>query len=146
MKRSRPTSLLTAAATVLLATGCASTLGFSTATKFGLDVSQQADQVINVSMGYDRAEVAAIPAPSNTDAGANDDAYSVIGVFDVAYDNPWTTAPPPLTLHQFFATGMAARKAASDPSLQQLFGRRAAEICGPPCEQNPAGAGAEEAP
>lgn len=134
MKRSQSVPLAVAAAAALLATGCASTLGFSTATKFGLDVSQQADQTINVSMGYDRAEVAAIPAPEDADAGANDDTYSVIGLFDVSYDNPWSPTGPPLRLHQFFATGMAARQAAEDKSLQTLFGKRAAQICGELCD------------
>lgn len=144
MNGPRPAPLLAVAAAAVLATGCANTLGFSTATKFGLDVSQQADQTINVSMGYDRAEVAAIPAPDQADAGANDDTYSVLGLFDIRYDNPWTPTGPPLRLHQFFATGMAARQAAEDPSLQTLFGKRAAEICGAPCEAGGNGADGEE--
>ena len=116
----------------LLLAGCGNTLGFGTATKFGLDISQQADQTIDVSMGYDRAEVASIPAPKNTDAGSGEDTYSVLGLFDVHYGNPFTDQP--LTLHQFFATGWAAYDAARDHSLQVLFADRAAEICGDACK------------
>lgn len=136
MKRFRPPQALCAA--LLLVAGCTNTLGFGTATKFALDVSQQPDQTVDVSLGYDRTEMAAIPAEKGEDAAASEDTYSVLGLFDVSYGNPWTDEP--LKLHQFFATGWAARKASSDPSLQRLFGARAAEICGAPCDQTaPAG-------
>lgn len=120
------------AAAAMTFAGCGNTLAFGTATKFGLDISQQADQTINVSMGYDRAEVVSIPAPSDADAKNGEDTYSVLGIFDVRYDTPW--GEQPLVLHQFFATGWAAHQAARDPSLQTLFGFRAAEICGDPCK------------
>ncbi len=122
------------AALALLA-GCGHTLGFGTATKFGLDISQQADQTVDVTMGYDRAEVASIPAPKNDDADAvkTQDTYAVLGLFDVRYGNPWTDEA--LVLHQFFATGWAAHQAANDPNLQKLFGTKAREICGRSCEQ-----------
>jgi len=117
-------------------TGCANTLGFSTATKFGLDISQQADQNIDVTMGYDRVEVASIPSPDKADAGKDDDTYSVIGIFNISYGG----LNDPLVLHQFFATGMAASDAASDPELQKVFAARAAELCGDACKPPKEGA------
>lgn len=111
--------------------GCQNVLGFSTATKFGLDISQRPDQTIDVSMGYDRTEVASIPAPKNEDAtesadGTGTDTYSVLGTFVVSYGNPFLDQP--LVLDQFFATGMAARKAARSPELQRFFGKAAGKI------------------
>jgi hypothetical protein len=111
--------------------GCANVLSFSTATKFGLDITQRADQTIDVTMGYDRAEIASIPAPKNRPAvekadGNNEDAYSVLGSFKVSYDNPWSKKP--LVIDQFFATGWAARKAANHPSMQVFFGNEVGEI------------------
>ena len=47
----------------LLAGGCNTYLAFSTATKFGVDISQRADQTIDVLMGYQRVEVGSIPVP-----------------------------------------------------------------------------------
>jgi len=119
---------------ILLLEGCQNVLGFSTATKFGLDISQRPDQTIDVSMGYDRTEVASIPAPKDDDANesadgtdkANTDAYSVLGTFVVSYGNPFLDQP--LVLDQFFATGMAARKAARNPELQKFFGEAAGKI------------------
>lgn len=107
--------------------GCANTLAFGTATKFGLDISQRADQMVEVSLGYDRVEVASIPAPQ-ADPSENEDTYAVLGIFDVKYGNPWKLEP--LVLNQFFATGWAARRAAQDPRFQEFFGRRAGEITG----------------
>ncbi len=118
----------------LLLTGCHTVLGFSTATKFGLDISQRADQMIDVTMGYDRSEVASIPAPKGQDAsGVTDkacaedngcsDAYSVLGTFEVDYGNPFLLEP--VEIRQFFATGMAARKAAKNSDFQQILGNKA---------------------
>ena len=110
--------------------GCANILAFSTATKFGLDISQRADQTVDVSMGYDRGEIASIPAPRNKPAMNNNseqsDAYSVLGSFMVSYDSPWDDKP--LVINQFFATGWAARKAATHQSMQEFFGKEAGEI------------------
>lgn len=110
--------------------GCTNVLGFGTATKFGLDIAQRADQTFDVSMGYDRAEIASIPAPENEEATESPtgktDAYSVLATFKVTYGNPW--AGKPLVLDQFFATGMAARKAAQTPALQGFFGKEAGDI------------------
>ena len=107
--------------------GCAKTLAFTTATKFALDVSQQADKNVDVSLGYDRAELAVIPAPDNTDAGDHADTYSVLGTFFVHYDNPFVTSDP-LRLNQFFATGAAARTAAQSPRFRTYFGHSAGVI------------------
>jgi hypothetical protein len=108
--------------------GCAKTLAFGTATKFALDVSQQADKNIDVSMGYDRAELAAIPAPKDRDGDANTDVYSVLGTFFVHYDNPFLPDHDPLRLNQFFATGGAARTAAQSPRFRAYFGHTAGVI------------------
>jgi hypothetical protein len=108
--------------------GCAKTLVFSTATKVGLDISQQADQTIDVTFGYDRMELASIPAPRDTDAGEGVDTYSVLGIFSISYGNPFATPREPLKVDQFFATGKAALKAAGTPGLKELFGRRTREI------------------
>jgi hypothetical protein len=105
--------------------GCAKTIAFGTATKFGLDISQRPDQTIDVTLGYDREEVASIPAPEG-DVKKNEDTYSVLGIFYVKYGNPWTFKP--LQLNQIFATGWAAREAANDKRLQEFFGKKAAEI------------------
>ncbi len=110
--------------TLVLLGGCANTLVFSTATTFGLDISQRPEQTINVSLGYDRAEVASIPAPKDIDATEQNDTYSLVGTFSVKYGNPWRLEP--LTLRQFFATGWAARIASQDPELREFFGKKAA--------------------
>jgi len=107
--------------------GCANTLAFGTATKFGLDISQRVDQMVEISLGYDRVEVASIPAPEG-DPNQAEDTYAVLGIFDVKYGNPWIDQP--LILNQFFATGWAARQVAQDPRFQEFFGRRSGEITG----------------
>ena len=118
--------------TILMQGGCRNVLGFGTATKFGLDIAQRTDQTIEVSMGYDRTEIASIPAPKREDAntgtsGADgDDAYSVLGTFRVTYGNPFSDEP--LVLDQFFATGWAARLAVQDPEMRKFFGREAHDI------------------
>ena len=109
----------------LLFSGCAKSVIFGTATKFGLDISQRADQTIEVSLGYDRVEVVSIPT-LDENATQGQDTYSVLGVFSVEYGNPWRDQP--LKLDQFFATGQAAKKAAGTPGLQQLFGVRTRQI------------------
>lgn len=45
-----------------LLSGCNNYLVFSTATKFGLDISQEAGQPPKMALGYKRAEVVIIPA------------------------------------------------------------------------------------
>ncbi len=51
---------------------------------------------------------------------------TVLGTFVVSYGNPFRDQP--LVLDQFFATGMAARKAARSPELQRFFGKAAGKI------------------
>ena len=103
---------------------CTNTLAFGTATKFGLDVSQRPDQMMDVTMGYDRYEVVSIPA-QNVDARKDADTYSVLGIFSVSYGSPWAE---PLVLRQFFATGWAAQNVAGDPRFQKFFGHKSGEI------------------
>lgn len=104
--------------------GCMKTLAFGTATKFGLDISQRPDQTVDVTMGYDRTEIASIPVVED-DAKESEDAYSVLGFFRVRYGRLF--GGEPLRLNQFFATGWAARKAAVDPKLQAFFAHKAGE-------------------
>ena len=126
----------------LAETGCTNVLGFSTSTKFGLDVSQRSDQMVEVSMGYDRAEVASIPAPKDNarqspDGTSGEDAYSVLGTFEVHYGSPFGDTP--LVIDQLFATGFAARQAARDPDMQAYFGKRAHDITANPPDGKAAG-------
>lgn len=114
---------------------------FVTSTKFGLDASQRQDQKVEVTLGYQRAEVASIPmcVPANRsgsqatptssmtcsenngyDSTDRWDAYSLVGAFHVDYGNPFDTSQP-LTLRQAMATGMAARELAKDPKLRPGF-------------------------
>ena len=109
---------------ILTLSGCSNTLVFGTATKFGVDISQRPDQMIEVTMGYDRYEVVSIPA-QNKDAKEKEDTYSVLGIFAVSYGNSGTE---PLVLRQFFATGRAALEAAKNPLIQQYFARQTGEI------------------
>ncbi|MCP4369298.1 MAG: hypothetical protein GY797_14455 [Deltaproteobacteria bacterium] len=106
--------------------GCKSYLGFSTATKFGLDISQRPDQTLDVVMGFQRLEVASIPVPKDKDASQTEDAYSVLGTFEVEYGNPFVREP--LIINQLFATGMAARKTAANSAMQSWFGEAAGRI------------------
>lgn len=109
-----------------LCAGCTTkTLAFGTATKFGLDISQKADQTVDVTLGYDRGEIASIPVPKD-DASESEDSYSVLGFFRVRYGKIF--GGEPLRLNQFFATGWAARYAAEDSNLQSFFGSKAGEI------------------
>ncbi len=114
---------------LLLGGGCRNQLAFGTATKFGLDISQKADQTIDVTMGYRRAEMASIPVPLDTDASTNTDAYSVLGRFNVTYGDPFKPGENEgLHLRQFFATGMAARVAATNADMRQAFGEAAGQV------------------
>jgi hypothetical protein len=121
-------TVLGLSAVALVLGGCGGkTLVFGTATKFGLDVSQRADQTVEVTMGYDRYEIASIPTEMHdAEQTSKKDTYSVLGIFSVSYGNPWTGEP--LVLRQFFATGWAARGAALKPAFQQFFGHKTGEI------------------
>ncbi len=112
-----------------IVSGCRNQLAFGTATKFGLDISQKADQTVDVTMGYRRAEMASIPVPGGEDASETNDAYSVLARFNVTYGDPWKSGENDgLHLRQFFATGMAARTAATTPDMQKAFGQAVGEI------------------
>ena len=123
--QSRRIGFLALTLAALMLAGCARTLVFGTGTKFGLDVSQRADQTVEISMGYDRIEYASIPAPREQ-ANKTEDTYSVLGYFTVSYGNPFSRKP--LVLRQFFSTGWAARAAAEDENLQEYFATKAARI------------------
>ncbi len=122
------------AASLGLTAGCKNYLAFATATKFGVDITQKPDQTIDVTMGYNRYEVASIPVAETPgekgnvaqDADEEHDAYSVLGTFYVNYGNPWKGEG--LQLKQFFATGMAARNAAQKPEMRAFFGDAAFKI------------------
>ena len=105
--------------------GCAKRLAFATATKFGLDVSQRADQTVEMSVGYDRIETVVMPAEEKGVSDASD-TYAVLGTFQVKHGNPF--ANQALVIHQFFATGRAAIRAAETEQFQRLFGAEAADI------------------
>jgi hypothetical protein len=113
----------------LLGAGCKNHLAFATSTKFGLDISQKANQTIDVTMGYQRVEAASIPVPADADATDTNDAYSVLGTFHVYYGDPFKQGENDgLHLKQFFATGMAARAAAGSANMRAAFGDAAAAI------------------
>jgi hypothetical protein len=118
---------------LLALTGCANRLAFGTATKFALDVSQRPDQTVEMTLGYDRMEIIAIPTYTAKDgerlakdATKDGDTYSVLGTFQVSHGNPF--AGQGLVIHQFFATGRAAHRAAQDPGFQTIFGQEAGDI------------------
>jgi hypothetical protein len=129
-QRFRAALLAGSLALPLLVCGCRNHLVFTTSTKFGLDISQKANQTVDVTMGYQRAEFASVPVPQDTDATATTDAYSVLGRFNVRY-NPGISPTNPtngLHLKQFFATGMAARAAARNPDMQGAFAEAAGQV------------------
>jgi hypothetical protein len=137
--------------------GCGSALVFGTATKFGVDISQRADRMIEVSLGYDRVEFVSIPA-SGTDArgagagGCRDRGQPAVSGGARGSGASGTTGGPdggldtysvmgtfkvtydtpwggdPVVIRQFFATGLAARQAACQPKWQEYFGRKTGEI------------------
>jgi hypothetical protein len=110
--------------------GCNNYLVFTTATKFGLEVYQEAGQPPKMLMGYKRAEIAIIPA-THTNADETKDTYSVLGDFCV-HANPSLRAwwdgitggsdiADSLQIRSLFVTGYAAQKAASDKDIQTFF-------------------------
>jgi hypothetical protein len=121
-RRAAPALLLLALTTA----GCTPRIAFGTATKFALDISQRADQTIDVSMGYDRAELAVVPSNEKHADASGNDTYALLGTFHVSYGNPWLDEP--IRLNQFFATGMAARTAAKSERFQRFFGHAAGVI------------------
>ncbi len=113
--------VLPVAVCALFVAGCQGYLVFTTATKAGLHISQQADQSPSALFGYKRAEVASIPAnPKN--ASTTEDTYSVLATFCVRYDPLFSqSAEDSLQIRSVFATGMAAREAAKNPEMQSFF-------------------------
>ena len=123
-RRSFPAVMLLGSCLLFLP-ACANRLAFSTATRFGIDVSQRSDQTVEMALGYDRGELVVIPA-QEVDASDTKDTYAVLGTFQVSYGNPFSGRP--LIIHQFFATGRAAIEAAKDPKFQEIFGTAAGDI------------------
>ena len=133
MKRRRSIVLgVTLLCPLLAFTGCTKRLAFATATKFGLDISQRADQTAEVSMGYDRVELVSIPSVSSNgtirDPRTDEDTYSVLGTLLIRYGNPFIPPREGLHIHQFFATGRAALKIVENKHLRDIFARDAAQI------------------
>lgn len=133
MKKNIPPWLVCAVALAALPLGgCSHYLAFGTATKFGLDITQKPDETIDVTMGYDRYEVASIPVRQRDDKGEGnsaddkEDAYSVLATFYVKYGNPFTGEG--LRLNQFFATGMAARELAGREEMRKFLGEAAGRL------------------
>jgi hypothetical protein len=133
--KTRTRAALTALA-LSSAMGCTTRyVAFTTATKFALDISQKADQTVDVSMGYDRAELASIPAMTNQNAGKDHDTYAVLGMFSVSYGD----LTKPLVLNQVFATGVAARNAAASLKGRKYFHSKAMTVLEQKKEQARAG-------
>ena len=116
--------------------GCENYLVVTTATKFGLEVSQVANEPPKVALGYKRDETTIIPAEHRNatadGTGAQTDTYSVLAEFCVmANPSLWdfirglssTTngVPDSLQIRSFFATGIAAAKAADTVQTRQYF-------------------------
>ncbi|HBH81636.1 MAG TPA: hypothetical protein DDY39_17550 [Nitrospira sp.] len=116
--------------------GCNNYLVFTTATKFGLEVYQDAGQPPKVLMGYKRSETAIIPA-THTNADETKDTYSVLGDFCVHADpslRAWwdgitggSDTTDSLQIRSLFVTGYAAQKAASDTAIQNYFAKAVKE-------------------
>jgi hypothetical protein len=147
MKEKKCWSIIKACAlavtSVALLAGCRNLLVFSTATKFGLDVSESSGQQPEITFGYNRAELVCIPIGAGdtnsniNDAGSTNDAYSVLGTFFVAFDPRIFTfsntesnvlANPGVHINDLFATGIAAQKAAANPVMGAVFGTNLIEI------------------
>lgn len=116
--------------------GCENYLVVTTATKFGLEVSQLANEPPKIVLGYKREETTIIPAEHrNATADGTEpqtDTYSVLAEFCVmANPSLWdfirglsSTAqdvPDSLQIRSFFATGIAAAKAADSVQTRQYF-------------------------
>lgn len=128
----RTLSTLGCLSAVCVLCACQNYLIFNTDTKFGLDISQRADQVPEVTLGYQRLAIASIPVITNSpsagsghsiDANSTNDAYSVIGTFHVFYKPSLIVSNPTngLQINQVFATGIAAQELAKDPRMAAMF-------------------------
>lgn len=117
--------------------GCENYLVVTTATKFGLEIAQVANEPPKVSLGYKREEATIIPAEHRnaTDdggAGSQTDTYSVLAEFCVmanpslwdfirALSSTTNDVPDSLQIRSFFATGIAAARAADSVQTRQYF-------------------------
>ncbi|MCC5875216.1 MAG: hypothetical protein JJU11_03255 [Candidatus Sumerlaeia bacterium] len=107
---------------VLLSTGCQNYLGFGTGTVTGFEISPRPDNSLNLTLGYNRYELAVIPVPEFQDAGDTLDAYSVLATINV--ESPGLNSYDPedsLRITQLFATGMAARRMSNQPGMRKHF-------------------------
>ena len=104
---------------------------FVTSTKFGIDVSQLADQPPKMLVGYKREEGIFLPA-EHKNSSDTDDTYSVLGYFCVmANPSLWDfikaiapfsgDVPDALQINSVFATGIAAQQLAQDDSMREFF-------------------------
>lgn len=116
--------------------GCENYLVVSTATKFGLEISQVANEPPKIALGYKREETAIIPAEHRNATvdgnGSQTDIYSVLAEFCVmANPSLWdfirglssanNDVPDSLQIRSFFSTGIAAAKAADTVQTRQYF-------------------------
>lgn len=116
--------------------GCKDYLVVTTATKFGLDITQVAKEPPKVMLGYKREETTIIPAQhQNATSDTNEpgtDTYSVLAEFCVmANPSLWDffeglsptsrDVPDSLQIRSFFATGIAAAKAANSVKTRHYF-------------------------
>lgn len=116
--------------------GCENYLVVTTATKFGLEISQVANEPPKVALGYKRDETTIIPAEHRNamanETGPQTDTYSVLAEFCVmANPSLWdffeglspkaNNVPDSLHIRSFFATGMAANKAANSAETRHYF-------------------------
>ncbi|NOS78502.1 MAG: hypothetical protein HOP35_11210 [Nitrospira sp.] len=122
----------------LSGSGCNNYLVFTTSTKFGIDISQDAGQPPKMALGYKRAEIALIPS-DHTPATPDTDTYAVLSDFCVManpslYDwtdtvtkskSSSTEVKDSLQIRSIFATGMAAREAAKTEAIQTHFAQAA---------------------
>jgi hypothetical protein len=134
LKRHSKRCLLLALGVVCgLASGCEKYLVFTTATKFGLDVSQLSDQPPKVALGYKREETILIPA-KHANADDTQDTYAVLGYICVMANpslwdflravNPFSSqVPDGLQVRSVFTTGMAAKLASEDEGLRDFYKR-----------------------
>lgn len=116
--------------------GCENYVVVTTATKFGIDITQVAKEPPKVLIGYKREETSIIPAEhQNAESGPNNekaDTYSVLAEFCVmANPSLWDffdslssggrDVPDGLQIRSFFATGIAAVTAAKSVQMRQYF-------------------------
>lgn len=129
--------LLCVVAAACSSVGCKDYLVVTTATKFGLEISQVAKEPPKIALGYKREETTIIPAEHrNTTSGnaseAQTDTYSGLAEFCVmANPSLWDffeglmstgrDVPDGLQIRSFFATGMAAAKAANSVQTRHYF-------------------------